>query len=441
MEIRDGILYFDGCNTVELAREYGTPLYLVSESIITQKCRELRDCFLSRYDKTRAAYAGKAYLTLSMCRIIEREGLSLDVVSGGELFTAIRAEFPAERIEFNGNNKSREEIEMAVDYGVGRIILDGLQELPLLEAVCMEKNKWVNVLIRINPNVDSHTHTYLTTGTSDSKFGISLEEDTIFPAVKAAIDSQYLHFAGLHFHIGSQIFDRQPYLLALDAALDLAKEIKKRYDCTIEELNIGGGYAVRYVPEDESRTWEYYLTPIMEKIEAFFQQENMVRPIVVIEPGRSIAADAGMSIYTVGGIKEVNGIRKYISVDGGMTDNPRPALYGARYDGILANKADKPKHEKAAICGKCCESGDILIRELDVAEAERGDILAVFKTGAYCYAMANNYNKSPFPAMVLLKNGESQLIVKRQSYENLISNEVLPAEENPCMMNRREGAK
>ncbi len=426
METRNGVLYFDGCDTVELAEKYGTPLYLVSESMIIRKCNELKECFLNRYSGTRAAYAGKAYLTMSMCKILEREGLCLDVVSGGELYTAIQAGFPAERIEFNGNNKLFEEIEMAVDYGVGRIIIDGTQELPMIESICEKKKKKISILIRINPGVESLTHAHMVTGNTDSKFGIPLEEDVIFPVIKAAIGSNYLNFMGFHFHIGSQIFDLEPYLLAVDAVLNLSKEVRERYGYSIEEINIGGGYAVQYVKEEENKTWDYYLEPVMKKIDTFFKQEGMNHPAVVIEPGRSLVADAGMTLYTVGSVKEIRNIRKYISVDGGMADNIRPALYGAKYDGVIANKADQPRVEKVSICGKCCESGDVLIRDLQTAEAEAGDILAVFKTGAYCYAMANNYNKSRTPAMVLLKDGSAQLIVKRQSYESLTCNEVIP---------------
>jgi len=425
MEIKNGILYFDGCNTVALAGEYGTPLYLISESAIVQKCNELKGCFLNRYAGTRAAYAGKAYLTMSMCKLIEREGFCLDVVSGGELYTAIQAGFPAERIEFNGNNKLDKELEMAVDCGVGRIIIDGVQELSVIEELCEQKNKNMNVLIRINPGVESLTHAHMATGNTDSKFGIPLEEEVIFPIIKAAIDASRLHLMGFHFHVGSQIFDRTPYLMAVDAVLNLAKDVKKRYGYSVEELNVGGGYAVSYTEEEEIRTWDYYLDPIMEKIEVFYKEEGMNRPDVVIEPGRSLVADAGITLYTVGSVKEVKDIRKFVSVDGGMSDNIRPALYGARYEGVIANKADQPKSEKVTICGKCCESGDILIRDIFVAEAEKGDVFAVFKTGAYCYSMANNYNRSPSPAMVLLKEGKAELIVKRQSYDNLICNEVI----------------
>lgn len=426
MEIRKGILYFDGCNTVALARKYGTPLYVVSESMIVHKCNKLKECFLNRYTETRAAYAAKAYLTMSMCKLIEREGLCLDVVSGGELYTAIQAGFPAERIEFNGNNKLYTELEMAVDYGVGRIIIDGMQELPMIEELCTKKNKMMSVLIRINPGVECLTHAHMVTGSTDSKFGITLEDEVIFPVIKAAIDSRHLNFMGFHFHVGSQIFNRTPYLRAVEAVLNLAKEVKRRYGYAVEEINIGGGYAVQYIKEEESRPWDYYLKPVMEKIEAFFEKEGMRRPTVVIEPGRSLVADAGITLYTVGSIKEIRGIRKFISIDGGMADNIRPALYGAKYEGMIANKAESPTGEKVSVCGKCCESGDILIRDLYTAEAERGDIFAVFKTGAYCYAMANNYNRSLSPAMVLLKNGSAELIVKRQSYDSLLSNEVIP---------------
>jgi diaminopimelate decarboxylase len=320
---------------------------------------------------------------------------------------------------------------MAVDYGIGRIIIDGLQELPLIEEICKEKNKKMNVLIRINPGVDSHTHSYLITGKIDSKFGIPLDDDVIFPAIKAAIDSEYVNFMGIHFHVGSQIFENTSHLLALDKALKLAQEIKERYGYSIEELNVGGGFGIKYTEDEENQPYDYFISPIMEKIEAFYSDAGMPRPAVVIEPGRSIIGEAGISLYTIGSIKNIKGVRKYVSIDGGMTDNIRPALYGAKYDGVVANKADKPRNDEVAICGKCCESGDVLIEDINIARPENGDLFAVYTTGAYGYTMSNNYNKNPIPAVVLLKEGNSRLIVKRQSYDDIIRNELIESNLQP----------
>lgn len=425
-EIKNNILYFDGCNTTELAKKYGTPLYVMSETAIAEKCREIRETFLNKYERTRAAYASKAFLTLSMCKIIEREGLCMDVVSGGELYTAIKADFPAERIEFNGNNKSIEELELAVDYNIGRIIVDGLDELSLIEEICKEKGKKINILYRVTPGVKSDSHDYIVTGKKDSKFGIPLDDEVIFPAIEQAINSSYVNFMGFHFHVGSQLHNNESHLKALDIVLILIKDTKEKYNYTTPELNIGGGFGIRYTDDDDKKPYAYFLDPMMEKIEAFSNELNITRPEIVIEPGRSIVGEAGITLYTIGTIKDIKGIRKYVSVDGGMTDNIRPALYQAKYEGVIANKAEEAKTDMVTICGKCCESGDILIRDVKIANPERGDIFAIFSTGAYGYTMASNYNKNPMLATVLVKEGKSEIIVKRQTYDHMIANEVIP---------------
>lgn len=425
METKDHVLYFDGCSTVDLAKKYGTPLYIYSESDIVSRFAELRETFLDRYENTRVAYGTKAFCTTAMCRLVEREGMCMDVVSGGELYTAIKAGFPPERIEFNGNNKQRAELEMAIDYGIGRIIVDGLGELSLIESVCREKGKTVKILFRITPGVKSDSHDYIVTGKKDSKFGIPLDEDVIYPQIEAAIRSEYVELLGLHFHVGSQLFDNHSHLAALETSLKLVAETKSRYGFTMSELNVGGGFGVRYTTE-ERKPYSYFMDPIMKRIEEFSREIGMERPAVVIEPGRSIVAEAGITLYTVGSVKDIRGVRKYVSVDGGMTDNIRPALYQAEYTGVIANKMDEAREDKATICGKCCESGDILIRDLPMAKAEAGDLLAIFSTGAYGYTMASNYNKNPIPAVVLVKDGTDELIVRRQSYEELIGGELIP---------------
>ena len=426
LRIKDNTLYIDGCNTVELAKEYGTPLYVMSETAIVDKCREIRETFLNKYERTRAAYASKAFLTLAMCKIIEREGLCLDVVSGGELYTAMKADFPAERIEFNGNNKSVEELELAIDYNIGRIIVDGFDELDLIEDICWKKGKKVNILYRITPGVKSDSHDYIVTGKKDSKFGFPLDDEVIFPAIKKAINSPHVNFLGLHFHVGSQLHTNESHLKALNAALKLVKDIREKFGYVVKEINIGGGYGIRYTDADDKKPYSYYFDPIMERIEEFSKKINIPRPEVVVEPGRSIVGEAGITLYTMGTIKDIKGVRKYVSVDGGMTDNIRPALYQAKYEGLIANKAAETRRDLVTICGKCCESGDILIKDIYLPPAQRGDILAVFSTGAYCYAMASNYNKNPMLATVLVKDGKAEIIVKRQTYEHMIANEVIP---------------
>ena len=424
-ERKGSTLYFDGCDTTALARKYGTPLYVYSETDIVSRFTQLRETFLDRYENTRVAYASKAFCTPAMLRLCDREGMCIDVVSGGELSAAIAAGFPPERIEFNGNNKLRSELELAVDYGIGRIIIDGMQELGLIEDVCKAKGKRMKVLYRVTPGVKADTHDYIITGKKDSKFGIPLDDEIIYPAIKAAIDSPWVEFKGVHFHVGSQLFDVRPYLEAVEYSLRLMKGTKERYGYVMTELNVGGGFGITYT-EEERRDYAYFLDPVMERIEAFAKDLGVARPAVVIEPGRSIVGEAGITLYTIGSIKDIPGVRKYVSIDGGMTDNIRPALYQAVYTGMVANKADAPGTDVVTICGKCCESGDILIRDIAIPQVEAGDIFAIFSTGAYGYSMANNYNMNPIPAVVLVKEGRDELIVRRQTYEDMNALAVIP---------------
>lgn len=422
-DIKDGTLYFDGCDTTELAKKYGTPLYVISAKMIKDKFAQLQEEFISKYPKARVAYACKAFCTKEMLRLCAQEGVSIDVVSGGELFTAMAVDFPPERIEFNGNNKLRSELEMAIDYGIGRIIVDGIGELELIEDICKEKNKKVNILYRITPGIKADSHDYIITGKKDSKFGMPQDEEELYKEIKKAIDSQYVNFLGLHFHIGSQLFDNDPYVQAVKVALGHVKNIKDRYGYAMQELNLGGGFGARYTDE-QTRPYSYYLDPMVKEVRDFCEKENMELPSLVIEPGRSIVAEAGISLYTVGRIKDIPGVRKYVSVDGGMTDNIRPALYQAQYTGVLANRAGEEKTETVTFCGKCCESGDILIKDIKTAAPKTGDILAIFTTGAYGYSMASNYNKNPKPAVVMTDQGKEKVIVKRQSYEEIIEDEI-----------------
>ncbi|MBK5254226.1 MAG: diaminopimelate decarboxylase [Peptostreptococcaceae bacterium] len=424
IENKNGILYFDGCNTLELVKKYGTPLYVMSETDIVDRFNQLKECFVNKYPNTRVAYASKAFCTVAMYQVCKREGTCIDVVSGGELYTAIKAEYPPERIEFNGNNKLRSEIELAVEYGIGRIIVDGLQELSIIEDVCKEKNKRVKILYRITPGVKSSSHDYIVTGKKDSKFGIPLDDDVIMKHVKDAIDSEWVDFLGFHYHVGSQLFDNESHLKATKITLDLIKKVKEKYDYNIREINLGGGFGVKYTDEVR-KPYEYFITPMMEMINDYYKELGVELPAVVIEPGRSIVAEAGISLYTIGSTKEIRDVRKYVSVDGGMPDNIRPALYQAEYDGVVANKLNEEKNDKVSVCGKCCESGDILIKDIDITStAKAGDVFAIFSTGAYGYSMASNYNGNPIPAVVMVKDGESELIVKAQSYEEMICNQL-----------------
>ncbi|MST51272.1 diaminopimelate decarboxylase [Hornefia butyriciproducens] len=422
-EVKNNVLYFDGCNTVELAKKYGTPLYVYSESDIHARIRELKETFLDRYPGARVAYAGKAFLPLSMARIIRDEDICVDVVSGGELYTALKAGVPAEHIEFNGNNKLRNELEMAVESEIGRIIVDGLQEMNVIEEICRAKGKTARILIRITPNVKVSSHDYIVTGKKDSKFGIPQDDDILMPLIRQAIESPVLDFYGIHFHIGSQLFENEFHLEATQVALELVKKIKEKFGYDIREINVGGGFGATYTDE-ERKPYSYFLDPIMEKVTDYCGKNNLVKPAIAIEPGRSVVAEAGITLYTVGAIKEIPGVRKYVAVDGGMTDNIRPALYQAVYTGVVANRANEPKKDTYTICGKCCESGDIVIKDLKGAAPQTGDIFVVFSTGAYGYSMASNYNKNTIPGVVFVREGRDRLVVKAQSYEDMISREI-----------------
>ncbi len=350
-EIKNGRLFFDGCDTVELAEKYGTPIYVFSENDIVNRLRELKKDFIDKYGNCRVAYASKAFCTVGMLKILEKEGMSADVVSGGELAVAKAADFPAERVEFNGNNKLPKEIDMAVSYGVGRIILDGLNELPLIEEACKKHGKKVKVVVRITPGVAASTHDYIITGKLDSKFGIPMEDDVLYPVIKSVIDSPYTEFHGLHMHIGSQLFTTKEYMESLEVMLTTATEIKRRLGADTHEMNLGGGFGATYVDE-ERKPYSFFLDPMVERIKEWSEDIGMERPTVAIEPGRSIIAEAGITLYTVGQIKEIQNVRKYVSIDGGMGDNIRVCLYDAVYTGCIENNADGRCTEKVSICGK-----------------------------------------------------------------------------------------
>lgn len=425
IEIKDNILYYDGYNTLDLAKKYGTPLYVYSQSEIMNRINELKVSFLNKYENTRVAYACKAFSNTGFFRLLDREGLSLDVVSGGELYTAMKADFPGERIEFNGNNKSREELEMAVDYGVGRIIVDGLEELYLLRDIAREKNKLVNILFRITPGVKGKTHDYISTGGVDSKFGIPLVDEILFNLIGDAIDFKEINFLGFHFHIGSQLFENEGYVNGIKVLLSIIEGVKEKFSYDIEEINIGGGFGIKYTDE-ERKPFSFFLDPAMELINSYYREKNIKRPSIVIEPGRSIVGEAGISLYKIGNIKDIEGIRKYVSVDGGMTDNIRPALYQAKYKADICNKMLEDREEVVTICGKCCESGDILIRDIELPKVDREDILVIYSTGAYGHSMASNYNRLTIPAVVMVNEGQDFLLSKRQSYEDMVGMDIIP---------------
>ncbi len=424
--IENGTLYIENCSALELAQHYKTPLYVMSESSIRQKCQMVKHDFLDKYEDVYAAYASKAMLTTALVKIIHQEGLFLDVVSGGELYTAIHADFPTDKIIFHGNNKSLEELEYAIKHQVGRIVVDNLYELKAINTLCSALNRKARILFRITPGVASSTHDYIATGKKDSKFGISMDDEILYPAIKEALDQPLLDFMGFHFHVGSQIYDHTSHIKATQIALNMIKNVKDHFDLTIKELNTGGGYGIKYTKKDSPKPIAYFTDAIMETIENFCKANHLKRPTVFIEPGRFIVGESGTTLYRIGSVKDIPGIRTYVAVDGGMTDNIRPALYQAEYEGLIVTKADAPTTQTVTICGKCCESGDILIERLPLPDIIEDDVLAVFSTGAYNYSMASHYNKHTIPATVLVKGNQSFEIIRRETYEDLVRFDQVP---------------
>lgn len=419
-------LFFGGCDVVDLASRFGTPLYVLSENGIRSRCREVRTSFIEKYANTDAVYASKAFLTLAMCRILQQEGLGLDAVSGGEIYTAVKAGFPMDRVMFHGNNKTTEELRLALEKGVGRIVVDSENEFDLLEEIAGTMEIKADILFRVAPGVDAHTHKYIATGHTASKFGMPVLGDGIRALVERSVNSRYLRLRGFHFHVGSQLGDAKSHLMAVNVLLDLIREVNNISGFITEELNVGGGFGVPQLPGEDPVALSDFTDPIMERIISGCENRGINIPRVTIEPGRWIISEAGITLYSVGVVKEIPGVMTYVSVDGGMTDNPRPALYGASYHGVIANKMDERPSMKVTVVGKCCESGDVLIRDMEVPQVESGDILAVYNTGAYNFSMASNYNRNPRPAVVLVNEGEADIIVERQNFEDLVRGEIIP---------------
>lgn len=427
LDICNGHLTIGGCDTTSLAKKYGTPLYVMDEGYI----REIMGKYIDAVKKSGAVgkvlYASKACLNLAMCKIVQSEGLGLDVVSSGELYTAVKADFPRELIYMHGNNKSEEDIEFAVREGIGSIVVDNFYEIDLIDTYAKKYNRTMNVSLRIKPGIEAHTHEYIKTGTIDSKFGLGIHDGQALEAIKHILESENLNFLGFHCHIGSQIFEVEPFKLAVDVLIDFALKVKEETGYLIKELNFGGGFGIVYTKEDAPLEPVEYLKALVSRLEERCNQHGIPTFEFVIEPGRSIVGASGITLYTVGSIKNIEGVRKYISIDGGMTDNPRYALYQAKYDATIANKADSSKDELVSVAGRCCESGDMLIYDVNLQSPKSGDILAVFSTGAYNYSMASNYNRLPVPAVVLVNNGEFELMVKRQTFDDLLRNDTMPS--------------
>ncbi|MBP1906669.1 diaminopimelate decarboxylase [Paenibacillus turicensis] len=420
-------LEIGGCDTTELKETYGTPLYIVDEALVRQRCREYMESFRASGLTFQVAYASKAFCVMAMCRLVEEEGLSLDVVSEGELYTAIQAGFPAGRIHFHGNNKTPEELEMGIKAGIGCFVVDNFVEIHMLQGIAAEHGVTVNVLLRVTPGVEAHTHEYTATGQTDSKFGFDIGNGSAFEAVKQANESQNLNLLGIHSHIGSQIFEVEGFQLAVERVASFAGEVKAQLGISFKVVNLGGGFGIRYTEGDTPLQVTEYVKAITDGVKQHFGAVYDTLPEIWVEPGRSIIGDAGTTLYTVGTHKNIPGVRKYVAVDGGMTDNPRPALYQSKYEALLANRAQDDNEETVSVAGKCCESGDMLIWDLELPKVENGDLLAVACTGAYNYSMASNYNRIRRPAVVFVKDGESDVVVKRESLDDIVVNDVIPA--------------
>lgn len=420
-----GHLEIGGCDTIDLAEKYSTPLYVVDENEIRKNCRAFVKSIEDNYNgHGTVAYASKAFSCMEMYRICKQENMSIDTVSAGEIYTALKAGFPAERIYFHGNNKTLDEIEFALDNNVGRIVVDNLTELDKIEKAAEKRNITAKIMFRIKPGIDAHTHSFIRTGQIDSKFGLALENGEAMVGVKRALALKNVELCGLHCHIGSQIFDISPFELAAEVMMDFIAKIKEETGAEIKELNLGGGFGIKYTGEDKPAPYSDYMNRVASVIKKKAEELSMELPFIIIEPGRSIAGAAGITLYTVGAVKEIENVRTYVSIDGGMTDNPRYILYQSTYEILCADKVNEPKTEKITLAGKCCESGDLIQENAMIQKVVPGDTIAVLSTGAYNYSMASNYNRIGRPAVVMTNNGESRIIVKRESFEDLVRNDV-----------------
>ena len=425
-----GHLEIGGCDAVDLAKNFGTPLYVFDEKYIRDMMRVYRDTIEKEYGGNGLVlYASKAFSCMAIYRIAAQENIGVDVVSGGELYTAVKAGFPAEKIYMHGNNKLLRELEFAVDAGVGTIVVDSYDEADMLDDIAKAKGVEQNVLIRINPGVEAHTHAFVQTARTDSKFGFSISDGTAEKMSAYILKKEHLNLKGYHCHIGSQIFEKQSFVLAAQKAMDFMAIIKSDLGFEADTLNIGGGFGIWYTDDDAKISvdgYAAYLEALISAVKGKASELGLKRPYLLIEPGRSIVGEAGITLYTVGAIKDIPGIKKYVAIDGGMFDNPRYALYQSKYTVLLANRADEACTEKVTIAGKCCESGDLIAVVVPLPEAERGDIAAVLSTGAYNYSMASNYNRNFIPPAILVHGGKAEYIVKPQTYDDLVRNDVVP---------------
>ena len=419
-----GQIEIGGCNLMDLADEYGTSLYVLDEATLRNRCRSFVREFQERYSNSQVVYASKAYINPALAKLFQEEGLGLDVVSGGELAIAQSVDFPLEHVYFHGNNKTPDELVQAVESNIGRIVVDSFHELDLLNRIAGDAGRIQEVLVRVSPGVDPHTHAHTTTGILDSKFGFSIQTGHAAEAVRQAVAAENLYLKGLHFHLGSPIFELEPYGVATEVVLRFAADLREE-GLEMEEFSPGGGFAIAYTRDQEPPVVGEYADTIISALNSNCDSLGLPSPRLIIEPGRSIIGPAGVAVYRIGAIKDIPGVRKYVSVDGGMGDNIRPALYQAIYEVVVANKASQDPAETVTIAGKYCESGDILASDIMLPVVESGDVLAIPAAGAYCPSMASNYNLNPRPPIVLVKDGQSRLIRRRESYQDMMIADVV----------------
>ena len=424
MTVENGELNISEVGVSELKAQYGTPLYVYDENMLVNQCRTFINNFKSSRFNTEVLYASKAFSCLEVLRIASREGLGVDVVSLGEIHTAYKAGYDMRRAYFHGNNKTREELQYALEVGVGTIVIDNDYEYEMINEIVRESGDTVDVLLRINTGIDAHTHEYIKTAKDDSKFGYSVYDETIYDLIADINNQSNLNFVGFHSHIGSQIFEKTSFFEAVKVVMEFTKKVQERLGLTISVLNLGGGFGVYYTEEDRPFELGEFLREYIEVIERESDNFGLDLTKVVIEPGRSLTCNAGSTLYSVGGVKKTFAGREYVFVDGGMADNPRYALYKAKYEAMLANKMNEEADTTYTVAGKCCESGDMLVMDAKLPKAEQGDLLLVSSTGAYNYSMSSNYNRLPKLPVVFVKDGTSRLVVKGETLEDLIRQDI-----------------
>lgn len=425
MKNNNGTLEIGGISVHKLAKKYKTPLYIVDQQLVENNILNYKNNFVSNYFKTEIVYASKAFLSKAMCQLLNKFNLSIDAVSLGELFTIKSSNFPMNKVHMHGNNKSFEELETCLKWGIKSIILDNVEEIEALNKICEKRNQNIDVMLRLNIGIDAHTHEYIKTSKHSSKFGESIFEEKIFLTIKKILNSKHLNLLGFHCHIGSQIFDTKAFLEGIEIMINFLEKVSSKFNTKISEINLGGGFGIYYTNEDTEISIKNFMNEMILHIEKNLKDKNLTLNKVTIEPGRSIIGNAGSTLYSVGYVKKTLSGLKYVFIDGGMSDNIRPALYQAKYEAILANKLNEPKTEVVTIAGKCCESGDLIIKNCKLPKANFDDLILVASTGAYGYSMSSNYNKLVRPAVVFVKNSEDKLSIKRESLEDLIRNDLL----------------